>query len=195
MTTTLERQKQLRELGWDNVQVDGAWGKITQQAITDFQRGFAFWGLLMDGVPGPSTDAALSHAVDEGGRAAPNFRFEEFRCKGPISDSGCRRIWVNRDLVLALEQYRILLNGPVSITSGCRCSVHNTRVGGATSSQHLYGAACDVPPSLTVPPIRDLGLFSGFGTKNTLALHLDMRHLSGNNTTGGTPKDPTVWTY
>src|SRR5688500_13996090 len=65
------------------------------------------------------------------------FRFTEFASKG----NGWIR--VHRELVRGLEEYRELVDGPVVVVSGYRDKAHNTKVGGAPSSQHLYGNAVD----------------------------------------------------
>ena len=66
--TTREVQRTLKELGWP-LKVDGAWGEDTFSAVEDFQRGFAFWKLLVDGHAGPKTLEALEASVEQGGSA------------------------------------------------------------------------------------------------------------------------------
>jgi uncharacterized protein YcbK (DUF882 family) len=47
-------------------------------------------------------------------------------------------------LAQALEALRVLVGGPIHITSGYRCPEHNKRVGGADLSQHTQGLAADI---------------------------------------------------
>lgn len=47
-------------------------------------------------------------------------------------------------LASALEAIRVLVGGPIHVTSGYRCPEHNRRVGGADMSQHTQGLAADI---------------------------------------------------
>lgn len=48
-------------------------------------------------------------------------------------------------LIIKLEELRKAIgNKPIIITSGYRCSIHNSRVGGVKNSQHLQGKAADL---------------------------------------------------
>lgn len=69
---------------------------------------------------------------------APNFQRKEFACK-----CGCGFDDINLDLVADLQTIRTGLGNQMIITSGCRCSAHNARVGGVWNSHHLYGDAAD----------------------------------------------------
>jgi zinc D-Ala-D-Ala carboxypeptidase len=172
------------------IEVDGAFGRETFTAVNDFQCGFAFWRLLVDGHAGPKTHEALRHAVEEEGRCSEHFKFVEFRSKG----NGW--IKVSRQLVLGLEEYRELVGAPVAIVSGYRDPDHNVRVGGAPNSQHLYGNAADLNPVKRTGEVARLRRFSGIGYQGATGLvrHVDVRHV-GPNTTGGTVDDPTRWAY
>ncbi len=155
----------------------------------DFQRGFAFYDLLVDGAAGPQTWRALQTSVDKTGRASDHFWFREFKSKG----NGW--IKVHRALLRGLEVYRQRY-GPTKIVSGYRDPLYNRRVGGATNSQHLYGNASDLPEIASINAVRNLGVFSGIGYVHSTGrvAHVDVRHM-GPNTTGGTPSNPTVWVY
>jgi zinc D-Ala-D-Ala carboxypeptidase len=187
--TTEEVQEALRNLGWP-IDADGVFGPKTFEAVMDFQRGYAFSMLRIDGHAGEQTQEALRHAVQSGGRTSPHFRFVEFKSKG----NGW--IKLSRDLVLGLEEYRDLVGGPVAIDSGYRDPAHNKAVGGAKNSQHLYGNAADLDPVKPVAPVKQLQRFSGIGYQGATGLvrHVDVRHI-GPNTTGGTVRDPTIWRY
>ena len=186
----------LRNLGW---RVDTT-ARYTQ-AVKDFQRGWNLGSpLSVDGLVGPKTSAAMTLSEARRrkglGTASAHFSFTEFRCKCGGKYASCRRIWILRSHVQRLESYRAKTGRAVSITSGCRCLGHNRAVGGASSSQHLFGCATDIsgPDKDTVKSYR---LFAGigYGAKSDRALHVDSRDLGGHNTTGGRPISPTLWRY
>jgi zinc D-Ala-D-Ala carboxypeptidase len=188
--TTRDVQQALKDLGWP-IEVDGSFGERTKEAVTDFQRGFAFHNLLIDGYAGPQTRAALAGSLWLAGAASPHFKFREFKSKG----NGW--IKVNRHLIRGLELIRGRY-GPFTPVSGYRDPLHNRKVGGAPNSQHVYGNAIDAPRSLglTVPAVRNIGSFSGIGYRQSdgIVVHVDVRHL-GPNTTGATVSNPTIWKY
>lgn len=160
----------------------------TRQAVFDFQRGFTFWDLLVDGFAGPQTWDALQQAIAAKGGAAPHF-LSEFGCQH------CHWISVDRVLVRGLERYRALV-GPVQIVSAYRCIHHNQAVGGAKNSRHLDGNGVDIAAVLDVDAVRGLRVFSGIGYQGATrkVRHVDVRPI-GPNTPGGAPEQPTVWEY
>jgi len=68
-----------------------------------------------------------------------NFDRAEFSCR-----CNCGFDTVDTELLAILERIRERFGSPVQITSGCRCPSHNTAVGGADKSQHMYGRAADI---------------------------------------------------
>lgn len=74
-----------------------------------------------------------------GKRLAKNFRVREFACK-----DGSDVVFVDSALVEVLQAMRTHFGAAVNITSGYRTPAHNKAVGGAQSSQHLYGKAADI---------------------------------------------------
>lgn len=188
--TTREVQQALKKLGWP-LRVDGAWGRETFAAVKDFQRGFAYWRLLVDGFAGVKTQEALQKSVAQRCRCSPNFSFTEFKSKGD------GWIKVSRELVLGLEEYRELVGGPVSVISGYRDPQRNASIPGASkNSQHLYGNAADIAPVKTVAEVKRLRRFSGIGYQGASGLvrHVDVRHV-GPNSTGNSVADPAIWVY
>jgi lysozyme len=181
-------QEILKKIGWP-LKVDGEMGKETFSAIKDFQRGFAWWDLLIDGNAGIKTKEALRYAAENDGCCSLHFKFTEFKSKG----NGW--IKVHRSLVRGLEEVRDKV-GPLTILSGYRDPAYNTRVGGATSSQHLHGNACDPVKDLPLDVVKGARRFSGIGIRraDNKVRHVDVRH-EGPNTTGGTPQNPTIWFY
>lgn len=186
-TTTTTK---LRQIGWP-IAVSGSPSAIGAAAVTDFQRGFSFRNLSIDGDPGPQTMQALADAIAQGGRCGPHFRYAEFK------SGGNGWIKVNRELVRGLEVLRANVGGPLKVVSGYRDPAHNQAVGGATNSQHLYGNACDVEQKWSLNLVRNLHRFSGIGIVRAsgLVAHVDVRGMPDHNTTGGTAATPTTWYY
>lgn len=104
-------------------------------------------------------------------------------------------------LVEGLEELRKLAypRGLV-IASGYRCPAANASLPhAAKGSQHLYAAAADVPLVAELGAVVRLRVFSGIGWQmvgsRKLVRHVDVRHASGHNTTGGSVRYPTLWEY
>tara|TARA_R110002096_G_scaffold322008_2_gene516128 strand:+ start:3326 stop:3670 length:345 start_codon:yes stop_codon:yes gene_type:complete len=68
-----------------------------------------------------------------------HFSRSEFACK-----CQCGFATVDIELLQLLEAIRERFNKPVTITSGCRCKLHNVAAGGAFASKHLEGIAADI---------------------------------------------------
>jgi Peptidase M15 len=198
MAATLTRQQakaMLRAIGFDNADSN------FPVAVRGFQTGWNLGpALAVDGDFGPKTSDALRKSYARHRKHQPtmsaHFSYIEFRCKGPAIPD-CRRIWALRTHVRRLEAYRANIDKPVRIVSGCRCKQRNAAVGGAKSSQHLFGAASDVEPLTPLQTRINMKLFAGLGFQKSSGkvVHADSRDKSGHNTTGGTPTHPTVWRY
>jgi hypothetical protein len=52
-------------------------------------------------------------------------------------------------------------------------------------------------PKLKADRVKQMRRFSGIGIQRATGLvrHVDVRHAGANNTTGGTPANPTIWFY
>ena len=163
--TTKQRQHLLAYLGYYEGSVDGAWGAQSQAACRRFQEDFG--GIGVDGFGGPETDNALKHAVSLGflkreEPAVPEsdtstgtfwdeiefFDREEFRCQCGGKYCNGFPVEPQEKLVRTVNEIRSRLGVPVQIVtaggSGVRCKVHNTAVGGAGNSLHMYGNAADL---------------------------------------------------
>lgn len=137
-------------------------------------------------------------------RVSPNFTLTEFVCKCNGQYASCDRSLLHAGLVAQLEALRARYypNG-LTVVSGYRCNDWNKRVKGASSSQHLYGTACDIPPAVSATAIQRMNLFSGIGINRAsgLVVHVDVRHLGPENTLGSdkktkaSPTNPAVWYY
>ena len=186
----------LKAIGFDNA------SRHFVAAVRGFQRGWNLGpGLDVDGDFGPLTSAALAKSYARHLKGKPtmsaHFSYVEFRCKDGGRFPECRRVWVRRAHVRRLEAYRAAVAGSVRIVSGCRCKRHNDEVGGASSSQHMFGSASDIQGLLTVAQRRRLELFAGLGFDESSGkvVHVDSRDKAGHNLTNGSPSDPTVWRY
>lgn len=206
MLTAAQAKTILKKLGF-RVDTDARY----RRALRDFQAGWALGSpLSIDGILGELTSKALT--TSDGRRAAGKpdlskyFSFSEFRCKCGGKYSSCRRIrgegstgqHTLRALALGLDEMREKhYKGGLSIVSGYRCTSHNRSVGGASSSQHLYGGAADVAEVIRPASVKALARFSGIGVDGSSgkARHVDVRHHSGTNPTKGSIGSPTQWTY
>lgn len=175
-----------------------------RQQVANFQRGWNLGKrLLADGDPGPLFDAALEESVSNAAHKKPtasrNFSFNEFACKCRGRFQGCQRIWVLRDLLDTLEEVRtkFYTGGGLSVISGCRCTGHNRHVGGASSSQHMYGGAADIVPRVPRSKMAGISAAAGIGynASSGLVAHIDRRDRTGHNTTRASVERPTMWIY
>lgn len=73
------------------------------------------------------------------GDLTAHFSRGELACK-----CGCGLMNVKGRLLVTLEAIRESVGKGVNIESGCRCTAHNKKVGGATNSAHLSGEAADI---------------------------------------------------
>lgn len=79
-----------------------------------------------------------SLARDGNNYISTNFRIREFACQ-----DGSDEIPIDDELVIYLQNIRNHFGKSITITSGYRTKSHNTKVGGADNSRHLYGRAAD----------------------------------------------------
>jgi len=189
--TTKAVQQALVALGWP-LTVDGSYGPRTFEAVTDFQRLYVAAALAPDGWAGPQTRYALGVSVELDGHVSPHYRAKDF------ASLGNRWIRSHRELIAGLERLCTLLGRKARITSAYRDPAHNARVGGAKSSQHLYGLAVDIDERdrLPTPTVEALRVFSGLGSLGPNVLHVDVRHVDPKtNTTRGRTDHPTKWSY
>lgn len=113
-------------------------------------------------------------------KLSKNFSVNEFQCKG----SGCcSTVLIDDQLVKYLQQIRDHFGASVTITSAYRCSIHNSRVNGATGSRHTKGQACDIVVAGVAPAkvaayaesigIKGIGLYET--AKDGFFVHIDTR--------------------
>ena len=109
-----------------------------------------------------------------------NFSRSEFACPH------CGEVEIDPLLVATLQRIRDCA-GPVVVTSGYRCPVHNEAVGGVNNSQHIYGRAADIyVPGMSqaalLALVREMtvneDIYAGYAyaIKNSKrAVHIDVR--------------------
>lgn len=118
-----------------------------------------------------------------------NFKVREFRCK-----DGSDKILICKETVEILQAVRDYFGRPVGINSAYRTEWWNKKVGGASSSQHVKGTACDIQvagvPSWAVAGFLEMNYRdNGIGYYSTFT-HIDSRGYrvmwkdSGSNTVG-----------
>lgn len=107
----------------------------------------------------------------------PHFKSSEFDCKC----GRCEYTIIDIDHLNALEQLRVTVGRPITITSGFRCTQHNCDIGGEVYSFHQLGMATDIQVSgLTAHQVwtqylREISKFNGVGIYPSF-IHLDSRN-------------------
>jgi len=102
-------------------------------------------------------------------KLSPHFTSDEFRCRH------CGLMNATGDLVAHLELLRAIIGRPIIIVSGTRCRTHNTSVGGALQSRHLFGEAVDIYRGVATLAQASAAGFTGVGLSGRWAVHLDVR--------------------
>ena len=123
------------------------------------------------------------------GDLSKNFSRSEFACPH------CGEVEIDPLLVATLQRIRDK-SGPVVVTSGYRCPVHNEAVGGVNNSQHIYGRAADIyVPGMSqaalLALVREMtvneDIYAGYAyaIKNSKrAVHVDVRIPESNTVRG-----------
>jgi len=76
-------------------------------------------------------------------KISQHFARSEFACQcGNCPQSQDPTVDVT--LINILEELRRHFNTPITVTSGVRCKIHNSNIGGSPFSKHLEGKAADV---------------------------------------------------
>ena len=194
------RALQVRVAGWDpgsssqsSFALDGRFGAATRNALEAFQ---GHYGIRVTGIARASTFEVLDQLQDDNG-STTHFKFSEFdqnynsACSaqanayastfsgGMVSERRTKRNV--RRLMWRLEALRAKGgDSTVGINSGYRSLAYNRCIGGASASQHLYGAAADQRmASISNRRQRNLAKgaqFSGIGCYSTSTHnHLDIR--------------------
>lgn len=115
-------------------EVDGVAGERTKQKCKEYQEKN---NLKVDGICGIETRNKI-YSKNISWDDIKHFKKYEFEC--PC----CGLNNVNMNLVKLLDEIREHYNSPLTVTSGCRCTKHNAKVGGAQGSRHKLGKAADI---------------------------------------------------
>jgi peptidoglycan hydrolase-like protein with peptidoglycan-binding domain len=161
--------------------VDGDFGPATTAAVKRFQSAY---GVGADGVVASGTQSKLN-ALESSDGSTLHFNFSEFTDRisgnfngGKVSAAAAKEN--ARRCMYKLEALRLKLgNKPITVNSGFRSIQHNSDIGGATDSMHLYGTAAD----LNVPGVANRTVyqkaetcgFSGLETYTEDHQHVDSR--------------------
>lgn len=153
---------QVRVAGWfpqngqQEMGINGTYGPNTTAAVKAFQE---FYGLDPDGVAGPTTFAVLDGLEDEDGSTI-HFDWAEFQQRSNSNCSAKANAYAStfkggmvsparakknvKRIMWRLEAMRAKAGGKsIAINSGFRSVSYNDCIGGAASSQHMYGTAAD----------------------------------------------------
>jgi zinc D-Ala-D-Ala carboxypeptidase len=144
------RQLQIRVAGWagnhDYVLIDGAYGAGTTDAVRRFQTAY---GLSADGAAGAQTFTKL-YALQDDDCTPIHFSYAEMDddCVGGWSGGALSPAATQANALRTMWKLEALRHAlgdvPLTITTAFRNRSCNASVGGASNSQHLYGAAADV---------------------------------------------------
>jgi len=113
-------------------------------------------------------------AKGEAFQLSKNFTSEEMDCHCAYAD--CLITYIDLELIDKLQQKREEWGVPIFITSGFRCTRHNSEVGGKKGSLHLVGKAADIKAE-GLEPWKVASLcedFDGLGRYPTFT-HVDVR--------------------
>ncbi len=118
-------------------------------------------------------------ALPPSSRPSPHFTWRELGWPPSGQQQNARL------LARHLEKLRSINGGvPLTVLSGYRDPARNRRVGGAPRSQHLRGAAADLPAGYATPAQALEAGFTGIGVAGGWAVHVDVR-----------PGAVTTWQY
>lgn len=107
---------------------------------------------------------------------AVQWRWPSFKPYELVS-KGNGMLMVNEQSMDALQRFRDIVGVPVIVNSAYRDPAYNKKVGGAPSSQHLFGRAFDIritdnlPRKVIHQAAKQAG-FTGFGDYNSF-VHID----------------------
>lgn len=142
MLSKKKRQEYLKYLGFYDGAIDGIVGAKTKAAYVKLQNKYFTRAKDKDGVYGSNTDILLQNAYNVK-KYCKSFELQEFKCG--CSGKYCTGYPKVLDIQL-LKNLQAIRDkfGSTSVTSGLRCSKHNSAVGGTLTSRHKSGKALDI---------------------------------------------------
>ena len=172
--TIFQKQCLLAYLGFYTGRIDGLWGPESANATAYFQKAY---GLKADGEFGDLTEESILKAIigeikpvpKEEAEDAPkegfwneikHFKREEFRCKCGGKYCNGFPIEPAEKLVRLADRVREHFGSAAIVSSGVRCEIHNSLVGGVSGSRHKFGTAMDfcirgIPAELVLHYVLD----------------------------------------
>ena len=151
--TVKQKQCLLAFLGYYVGEIDGIWGTLSKTATKAFQQDH---GLKADGVFGAATEKAVLAAVTKNEVKETTtsktgdfwdeivyFDKSEFACHCGGKYCNGYPAEPKEKLIRVADRVRKNLGGAATVSSGVRCSQHNSNVGGVSNSRHLQGKAMD----------------------------------------------------
>lgn len=149
--TIEQKQCLLYYLGYYTGAIDGVWGEQSKGATVKFQHAY---GLKEDGVFGSGTEEKILSVIYNKTQPTVSttqskdwwdeieyFDRSEFACK--CGKCGGYPQEPKEKLIKVADRVRKHFGKPATVSSGVRCSQHNTNVGGVSNSRHLSGKAMD----------------------------------------------------
>ncbi|OQO91051.1 peptidase M15 [Saccharomonospora piscinae] len=143
------RQLQIRVSGYPGYRsvlaLDGKFGPRTEAAVERFQRAY---GLSVDGVAGSQTFNKLYQLQDADCTPA-NFSYGELNnCNTSWAGGAVSASQARQNALVSMWKLQALRHAlgdkPIRVTSGFRSHACNDRVGGISTSRHLYGDGVDL---------------------------------------------------
>lgn len=148
-----QRQCLLFYLGYYVGEIDGLWGQLSKTAVKSFKGDFG--GLTVNDTVDDATMKAMKHAVAYGMPAKKEesasgtfwddikyFKKSEFACKCGKHCNGYPTE-MKEKVVKVADRARAHFGAAATVSSGLRCSKHNSAVGGVSNSRHKLGKAID----------------------------------------------------
>ena len=127
--------------------------------------------------------AVQSYPKSSTTKLSKNFNAREFRCGLGSPCSACTVTLIDPQLVVYLQKIRDYFGVEVELTSAYRCIFYNKKIGGATSSYHSRGMACDIVVRGVAPRrvaayaeyigVKGIGLYET--AKDGYFVHIDTR--------------------
>ena len=158
--TAKQKQCLLAYLGYYTGQIDGIWGRLSEEATRAFQAGY---GLEEDGIFGADTEKRILEVIGSGEQPAKQtqtsqetgegadwwrdiryFTRAEFKCKCGGRFCNGYPAEMQEAVVKIADAAREHFGKPAYVISGLRCQQWNAHEGGVSNSQHMYGEAVDL---------------------------------------------------